>query len=280
MLPGGAYGIGLDGLAAGSSRLAPAPATWPVVTLRLEHGGEPPAAVGTEQALVPLASDAAAAVLVDGAAHTATLFADREPDAEAIAHPLASVIASTYSRMLGREVLHGGAAVGPDGCAWALLADRGGGKSTTLAALALAGWPVLADDLVVVDGGVAFRGPRCIDLRAPARDALGVRESTVDVRGDRGRLALGDVDAEVPLTGLIFLEWGPELTVERLGPAERMRRLARHRAGGAAAGRPEAALALAALPAFELRRPREHGALAGTLAAVQRIGSGACVTAP
>ena len=272
MVPGGAYGIGFDGVAAAPAGLAPAPPGWPVVTFRVERGGDAPAAVGAEQALVPLASGGG--VLVDRAAAAATVFAERAPEAEAIVHPLASVVASTYSRMLGREVLHGGAAVGPGGGAWAVLADRGGGKSTTLAALALAGWPVLADDLVVVDGGVAFRGPRCIDLRASAREALGVRESTVDVRGDRGRLALGDVDAEVTLTGLIFLEWGPELSVERLVPAERLQRLARHRAGGAAAGRPEAALALAALPAFELRRPREHGALAGALAAFQRIAGG------
>jgi len=51
---------------------------------------------------------------------------------------------------VGLWVVHGAAIVGPDGLAVMAVGPGGAGKSTVAAAAIAAGWPVLADDLVVV----------------------------------------------------------------------------------------------------------------------------------
>lgn len=262
---GGAYGLAFAGIRPGRAALEPAPPAWPIVRLAHAATGAVPERGGPDRALVPLLEGA---VAVDRSDWTATFFTARPPDQASLTHPLASVVAGAFSRWLGREVLHAGGVVGPDGGAWAIMAEREGGKSTTLAALALADVPVVSDDLLVVDGTDIFRGPRCIDLRASAVRALGVEKEVTQVRGERGRLDLGSVPAQLPLIGLIFLKWEPEHSVETLGPAARMRRLASHRAAGFVAGAPERALALVDLPAFEIRRPRTHDRVADTTAAV------------
>jgi len=275
MLPsganGGAYGLAFAGIAPGPGGFGPAPGDWPVVTLRTKDLASVPAQfeVGEEQALVPFVETGA--VLLDRPARTATFFTAKPLDEVVLVHPLSSVIAGCFSRWLGREVLHAGGFVAPDGRVWALLADRGGGKSTTLAALAFEGWPVMSDDLLVIDERSMFRGPRCIDLRQPACAALGAEGQTTPVRGDRQRLSLPEADAELPLAGFIFLEWGARLELTRLEPAKRMQLLASHRAGGFVSGQPEAALKLAELPAAEVRRPAGHEALPSTLRMIERF---------
>ena len=58
------------------------------------------------------------------------------------------------------------------------------------------------------------------------------------------------------MRGWIFLEWGAEIAVERLGPVERMSCLAQHRAIAVPWEDPVALLDLAARPAFVWRRPK------------------------
>jgi hypothetical protein len=62
--------------------------------------------------------------------------------------------------------------------------------------------------------------------------------------------------ASSPLGGWIFLDWGPEIVLERLGPVERMSRLAQHRAIAVPWEDPAMLLDLAARPAFVWRRPK------------------------
>ena len=268
---GGAYGLAFARIAPGPCGFGPAPGDWPVVTLWTKGLASVPARseVGTEQALIPFVETGA--VLLDRPTRTATFFTANPPDEVVLVHPLSSVVAGPLSRWLGREVLHAGGFVAPDGRVWALLADRAGGKSTTLAALAFEEWLVMSDDLLVIDEQSVFRGPRCIDLRQPACAALGAEGRTDPVRGDRRRLPLADVEAELPLAGFIFLEWGAQLELTRLGLVERMRLLASHRAGGSVSGQPEAALMLAELPAAEIRRPTGHDALPSTLRMIERF---------
>jgi hypothetical protein len=119
--------------------------------------------------------------------------------------------------------------------AWAVLGDKENGKSTTLAWFALNGHPVLADDLLVVDGDAALAGPRCIDLRQESSERLGVGEP-LGVVGQRARwrFELGDVPPRVPLRGFITLTWDRALALEPLRGVERLLALM----PGAACGAP------------------------------------------
>jgi hypothetical protein len=75
--------------------------------------------------------------------------------------------------------------------------------------------------------------------------------------GARDRLCLGDAPTPAPLGGWLFLTWSDELAVRALPTGERFARI------GAAQGwhrrgvtDPARLLALAALPAWEVARPR------------------------
>jgi hypothetical protein len=159
----------------------------------------------------------------------------------------------------GREAFHGGAFV-VDGGAWALLGDRGAGKSSLLAALAGAGHAVLTDDLLVTADGVALAGPRCVDLRPDMTGPAGVSGRTTPVRGDeRERLVLGTVPAEVPLRGWILLSWRAGAGVSSLDAGERLTRLSAQR--NVQGLRHEQFLDLVRLPAWELTRARDRASL-------------------
>jgi hypothetical protein len=149
------------------------------------------------------------------------------------------------------------------------------GKSSTLAWLALQGHPVLCDDVLVVAGGSACAGPRAVDLRADAADALGCGEPVGRLGGrERWRLRLPPVEAAVPLRGWIFLGWGDDVSIEPLPASERLVQLAGQRSMRRPPVDPAALLALAQLPAFALRRPRGMTSIAAAadalLATVRR----------
>jgi hypothetical protein len=196
-------------------------------------------------------------VRVDRRRRSATFFLPTAVGDDELVHPYLAPAAMHFAGWLGRDALHGGAFVAGGG-AWAVLAERGGGKSTTLAHLAGQGVPVLVDDAVVVADGAAFAGPRCIDLRPAAAPRFG--EPLEEVRrGERRRLALAAIDPSAPLRGSFVLEWGEAFELRPLGPSERLFALARH-------CRPETAnrpslLELARLPAWRLRRPPEPDSL-------------------
>jgi hypothetical protein len=164
-------------------------------------------------------------------------------------------------RWLGRESVHAGALT-VDGRALGVVGGRGAGKSSTLAWWALDGGEVLCDDLVVIDGRVAFAGPRSIDLREDAAAQLGAGEA-IGVTGarERWRLRLAPIGDRHVLVGFVFLAWGDGVTVRPLGAVERLERLVPQRGLRLGPARPEAVLDLASLPAWELSRPRSWEAL-------------------
>lgn len=184
-------------------------------------------------------------------------------DDAGLVHPYLAPICVAVSHWLLRETFHAGGFVLADGV-WAVAGERSAGKSSTLAWLALAGYDVVCDDLLVVEAATVFAGPRAIDLREESARELdaGDRLGRVGER-ERWRLPLNDVAAELPLAGWVFLEWGDEIEVEvsEVRPPDRLRRVAAQRAIRALPPRPNVLLDLAALPAWTLRRPEGWGSL-------------------
>ncbi|TQN37946.1 hypothetical protein FHU33_4619 [Blastococcus colisei] len=141
---------------------------------------------------------------------------------EHLVHPFLSTSVAVMSRWQGRDAFHAGAVV-RDGGAWAVLGDKGQGKSSLLALLALRGAEVLSDDLVVLDDGKVHRGPRCIDLRADAAQRLSCGEDLGIVGArHRARLRLGEAPGVVPLKGWVVLGWGDQLSVEEVPVDQRL----------------------------------------------------------
>lgn len=173
-----------------------------------------------------------------------------------VIHPTLWPAAAVFARWHDRETFHAGA-VSFDGVgAWAILGDRCAGKSSLLAALALGGVEVLADDLLVVAGQRCFAGPRCIDLRQEAVAALRIEPDTSLVRStERRRLRLPPSAGEYALRGFVALSWGPEVRLERLLPVERFPLLIEHRRLAGLGADFEHLLDLVALPAIRLTRP-------------------------
>jgi hypothetical protein len=173
-----------------------------------------------------------------------------------LVHPYLPPAAALAGRWLGRESFHAGAVL-VDGGAWAVMGEKGAGKSTTLAWLARLGFPVLADDLVVLDGCEVFAGPRCIDLREDAAARFdGVAPMGHVGARERWRLALGPVPASAPLRGWIVLGWGDAPSLEPIRGAQRLAVLAGQRTLSLRSTRPEAVLELSALPVLRFVRPR------------------------
>jgi hypothetical protein len=90
-----------------------------------------------------------------------------------------------------------------------------------------------------------------------------VRDAVVTVRrGARDRLFLDGPPREAPLTGWIFLRWADEFAIRALETQERIARIAKrqgwHRRG---VTDPSGLLDFAALPAWELSRPRDWAQL-------------------
>jgi hypothetical protein len=261
----GCYGFRLVGVEQARRLLVDAPAGWPELTLGTARatGRDVPAAdvVGPASATLPLHGSGWMEIEREGPRVTYHL-----PEAaadEELVHPYLAPGAAVLARWLGREAFHAGAVVA-DGGAWAVLGHRETGKSSTLAWLALNGHPVLADDLVVLDGPDALAGPRCIDLRGDAAARFGAGEplGVVGTR-ERWRLLLEPVPARVPLRGWIVLEWADTVAVEPVRGPERLLRLIPHRSVRLEPPAPGALVELASLPVLAFRRPRRWDALAG-----------------
>ncbi|MBJ7328390.1 MAG: hypothetical protein JHC95_00745 [Solirubrobacteraceae bacterium] len=259
------YGLRVHGLALGDAAPRDIAPDWPSV--RLEQA---PRSAPSGVRIVD--GDRYVNDLADG---LHTLEATRSPavarflgppiDPDELAHPYLGPVATLFARWHGREAFHGGAFV-HEGRAVAVLGSQFAGKSTLLAALAASGSAIVADDMLVIEDGRVFVGPRTIDLRAEPGPELHGGADIRRARGDqRWRVALSPVAATTRLGAWVFLSPGDDVTLTPVGLADRLQRLARWRALPGLASDPAAMLALAGLPAWDLTHPREWGAIPQTV---------------
>ncbi|HWB67306.1 MAG TPA: hypothetical protein VG708_10830 [Mycobacteriales bacterium] len=260
------YGINVSGLP--STRwLAPPVAGAPSIAVRETPGSLPTGHIllTADRAEVALKDEPPHGLVMERGAGEATYLGPPLAHTD-FAHPYLGPITTILHRWSGREVVHAGAFVADD-VAWGITAASQGGKSTVLAAIAGAGYRIVADDLVVTDGSQVLAGPRCLDLRHPPDAALAARFEVTKVRCDaRWRLTLPAEAPALPLGGWVFLEWGngsPQ--VRRLRPSELVGRLAQSRQFPSLPSDPQVLLAMAAAPAWELTRPRSFDSLAATV---------------
>lgn len=252
----GAYGLRVAGID-DPPALQQVPAAWPQLTVRqVVRDGFRVEGHRIEGGVATVALSERMAAVVDRDARTATLVGDaRRPEA-ALSHPFLAAPGALFAWWEGRAALHGGAIAGPAG-ALALIAEKGGGKSTTMARLARDGVGVIADDLVVADGTTVLAGPRCVDLDAADAQRLGVGDRVVrEARRDKARMLLPPVSPATPLAAIVHLAWGDEVELVPLAVRERPARIMGNLMLWPTAMTPRAQLALMALPMYELRRPR------------------------
>jgi hypothetical protein len=188
----------------------------------------------------------------------------------AVLHPYLAFPAAVVSHWSRRLALHAGAVITERG-AVAILGDKGAGKSTLVATLAQLGAKVLTDDLLVIDGGDAFAGPRSVDLR-PDMAAAAPMVNTVDLgvvgARSRHRFTPTPVPWSAPLAGIVHLAIGNGLAMTPVPLADRLTTIANVAALGPTTVPTEAALALTALPTWRLTRPRARTSTAVTPDAV------------
>jgi hypothetical protein len=257
-LANGAYGLQVRSAPFAVPGLTEPAQGWSDLHIHVElSDGEEPEGHALDDARATILIAPGMRAEVDRASRTATLVT-REPwPPGAIAHPFLAGPGMAFAWWERRETLHGGVFVAGDG-AWALLADKGGGKSTLLGALARAGAPVVADDLVVVDDGRVMAGPRGIDLSPQAAETIGAHDASPEARFTKLRLSLGPIAPETPLRGFVHLAWGDDVELARVPVAERAARIARHRSIlSLDPTTPGGILDLLRLPSYELRRPRD-----------------------
>lgn len=261
MLSQAAYGFRVQGIDDPRGLALLGAGSWPELTLepRLEatppgmrdHIGEHDAAIQTP----------AAQLLLDRAGMLVVVRAEQPVPVTDLVHPCLWPAAAVFARWTGSETFHAGAFIDPAGDAWAVLGDRETGKSTLLAMLARAGRPVLVDDLLVMQDGECFSGPRSIDLRPETVHGLDLTEETAPVRStQRLRLFLDPIEGRMPLRGFIYPAWGDDASVQPVVPAEHLGLLTHHRRVAVLGANVEQLLNLAALPAVRFTRPRAWNA--------------------
>jgi hypothetical protein len=261
----GAYGLRILGADEAGDALADAPEDWPPVELSVDVGDldADEEHLDDERARVRLRTGGWVEIERDpGRAHF-VVPAALTPDE--LVHPFLAPVAAVCSHWYGRESLHGGGiALGQT--VWGVIGGRHGGKSSLLAALAARGVEVVSDDVLVLDQARVFPGPRTIDLREDAAEALGLGDD-IGVAGTRRRwrVTLPPIDRDLSLGGWVFAEWADETELRRLPASETFVRLAANRSISAPPRDPAVFLQLSALPAWELRRPRSWSAMPDVL---------------
>jgi len=260
----GAYGLRLGGVSA-ADLLVPAPPDWPLLQLDVTVANRPLGTESITEERAQLRLRTGGRLEVDRARGRATFVVPRQLSDDEMVHPFLAPAAAVMAHWLKRPCFHAGAFMANDRV-WGLLGDRELGKSTTLAWLALNGHSVIADDIVVLnERGDVYAGPRSIDLREDSAVQLGVGNSlgTVGAR-ERWRLKLATSAAVAPFGGWFFLAWGRRLEGTRLSGSECLMRLMRQRTLRIRPTDPAHLLELAALPAWEIHRPRGWGSLEAT----------------
>lgn len=191
------------------------------------------------------------------------VFIPAELSRAALVHPILTVPISVLARWTGAVTLHAGAFEAHGG-AWAVLGGREAGKSTTLASMAANGCPVLADDLLVVDGLEVRSGPRCVDLRPDVAHRFAGSRVVGEVGGrERHRLRTRAGSPAAPLRGFVELRWhdDPGVRIERMPTGELLRLLyGQEYIGLLGAADPVKVLDLLAVPAWRVSRRRDWSA--------------------
>jgi hypothetical protein len=253
---GGVYGLRLTGVPKAARLLPPVAPNAPVLTVKrhVDRACALETMLDERRAQLPL--QGGGWVTIERRALHARFALHTPASDEEMVHPYLSSAAAVISRWLGRDPFHGGAFLLDSG-AWAILAEKEQGKSSTLAYLATRGMPILADDLVVIDERTLLAGPGCIDLRPDAARRLGVGENlgVIGVR-ERWRLVVPSHVGHATLRGWIMPAWGPHEIVS-LAPTQRLAALLPHLTVRVRPLiRPERLLELASLPCYVFRRPR------------------------
>ena len=250
----GAYGLSLPGFDA--QGLIPCPETWP--NARLEQicafAPDEPAALTDSDATHPLSEGGLWRLRRSGLEGTFTF--PRRLDPDEWAHPVLAGAACIFAHWLDLQAFHAGSVI-VGGKAWALLGEKGAGKTTLLAQLAMSGYQVAADDMLVIDpaSARAFAGPRCLDLRPDAADLL-EGQTLVSRHGERRRLILGMVQPEVPFGGWIELQCASDIEFHKVLPRDRLLRISENRTLLNVLPRdPSVFLKLSQFPFFEFHRP-------------------------
>lgn len=269
--PVGAYGLAIDGLGGAEAWMQELPDASPRLRVEAARAASPHARTSS------LSETEADLRLVGGGrlrmrrADARALFSFPEiPPDEDLLHPYLAPAAALAQLWAGREALHGGAFATAGG-AVVVLAEKDGGKSTTLAWLAAEHrLPVLSDDLVVLTDAAVLPGPRCLDLRrSRSLDRFALGDVQVVRRSERLRLTLPSAPAEAPPIAVVVLLWGARTRLEAPAPPERLRELLPHRMyGHRLPGDPKTILQLAALPMLVVTRPRGRAGLRDAAVAV------------
>jgi hypothetical protein len=259
--PIGAYGLRLDNVERARPLLVAASHSWPRLKIRRRLGEGGGKHDWMTEAAASLKLQNGGEIAVDRARSEATFVLPRRVGTAEIVHPLLAPVAAVMAYWLGRQSFHAGAFVA-GGKVWGIVGERGAGKSTTVARLALEGVPIVCDDMLILDGHMAHVGPRSVDLRREAAGRLGVGQyiGVVGAR-ERWRLPVDQLPGELTLGGWIFLAWGDRLQATTISGPNRFVRLAGNRGTRLPERSPDALLDLASLPAWELVRPRRWSSL-------------------
>jgi hypothetical protein len=273
----GTYGFAIHGLPDARAVLNAAPDAWPEWTVRTRRASreEVVALRGRNENLdhefARLYLTDSVALLDRRRSSVDIVTCGTHTDATVV-HPLLASTAAIVAWWSDDLAFHAGAYAADDGRAWIVVGERERGKSTTLASLAAAGVPVLADDVTVVRGGRAMAGPRCIDLRADAGATVSkaVELGRIGDR-ERWRLSISDVNAEYPVAGLIELQWGDEVALRRKSPGLGLRTVIRGLSLSIAPRESPRVLELAELPVYDMVRPKTRDSLAPVVQLLRRL---------
>lgn len=255
----GAYGLRLTGIESARDFLVAAPPQWPIYEVERRAGRAPSKHNLLNAELAEVALGENSSVVIEREKARAVFTMPELPTDWELIHPYLAAVGAIVAHWHGRESFHAGAFVA-DGGVWALLGEREAGKSSTLAWLALQGYEIFCDDVLILEGTTALAGPRSVDLRAEAAERLAADELFVVAR-KRWRLPIGPVEAELPLRGWVFLRWGDRVELVSVSASERLAQLTRHLAVSSLPNEPETLLELAGVRGWELRRPRGWSSL-------------------
>jgi hypothetical protein len=251
-----AYGFRFSGLTADG---AAGPDGWPEIEVRFRAADGPASPVPDhlDAARAHLTLESGIRLELERAERRATyVHSGPRPPEDEIVHPLLATTGAVFARWSGRQVYHA-AGVVIDGRAWAVEGLPGDGKSTLAAHFATAGFPVLTDDTLVIDGRTAYAGPRCIDLRHESLEVLDLDGVPVEPcrGGERGRIALPPAQPTAELGGWVFLQWSDALEAVPMG-VHSLPWVVIRRTFPSLPSDERHLLDLSGLPAYWLNRPR------------------------